>query len=113
MSQYNRFTNPIPEIRATIYYLTEDEGGRKTPVGSGYRGQFYYDGKDWDACQIFIDREICLLGEVVDCYLTTASPNFHIQKLHIGKEFEIREGAKIVGRGTITEILRKDFHIKQ
>lgn len=38
----------IPHLEAEIYYLTEAEGGRKTPVASGYRGQFYYDGKDWD-----------------------------------------------------------------
>ncbi|ANO49162.1 hypothetical protein V8245_12300 [Flavobacterium columnare] len=39
---------PTPYLEAEIYYLTEAEGGRKTPVASGYRGQFYYDGKDWD-----------------------------------------------------------------
>lgn len=111
-NQLNRFMNPIPELRATIYYLSEAEGGRKTSVGNGYRGQFYYDGKDWDACQTFIDKEICLLEESVDCYLTTANPHFHTQKFYIGKEFEVREGAKIVGRGIITEILRDDFFIK-
>ncbi|AEW85062.1 hypothetical protein FCOL_01065 [Flavobacterium columnare ATCC 49512] len=35
-----------PYLEAEIYYLTEAEVGRKTPVATGYRGQFYYDGKD-------------------------------------------------------------------
>ncbi|MCJ1810444.1 MULTISPECIES: hypothetical protein [Flavobacterium] len=38
----------IPHLEAEIYHFTEAEGGRKTPVASGYRGQFYYDDKDWD-----------------------------------------------------------------
>lgn len=109
MTEYNRFTTPIPEIRATIYYLTENEGGRKTSVSNGYRGQFYYDGRDWDACQTFIEQNSCLLGETVDCYLTMASPQYHLGKFYVGKEFEIREGAKIVGKGVITEILNKEF----
>ncbi|MBF0578009.1 elongation factor Tu [Dysgonomonas sp. GY617] len=112
-NQLNRFTNPIPELRANIYYLLEKEGGRKTSVRNGYRGQFHYDGKDWNACQAFIDKEICLLGETVDCYLTTASPQFHIQKFYVGKEFEVREGTRIVGIGIITEILRPDFCLEQ
>ncbi|MBD8389024.1 hypothetical protein [Dysgonomonas sp. BGC7] len=113
MSQYNRFTYPIPEIRASIYYLTEREGGRKTPVSSGYRGQFYYDDTNWDACQTFIGQDVCLLGKTVDCYLTTASPQFHLKQLHIGKVFEIREGARVVGKGIITEVLNPKFLIEQ
>lgn len=28
-----------PEIEAGVYYLSTQEGGRKTPVFNGYRGQ--------------------------------------------------------------------------
>lgn len=108
----NKFTLPNPELRATIYYLTEKEGGRKSPIFSGYRGQFHYDERDWDAAQEFIDTDWCVLGESIDCYLQTLSPQFHQQKFFVGKEFEIREGARIVGRGIITEILREDFRQK-
>ena len=88
-----------PEIEAEIYYLTEDEGGRKTALKSGYRGQFYYNGKDWDAPQEFINKEICELGESVKVYLQTLSSDFHIGKFKINQEFEIREGNKTVGKG--------------
>ena len=99
-----------PELEAEIYYLTTEEGGRKTPLHSGYRGQFFYDSNDWDAPQEFIDKEICNLGETVKVYLKTTRPNFHIGKFFIGKEFEIREGAKTVGKGIITKIMRSDFN---
>lgn len=69
-----------PELEGEIYYLTEQEGGRRNPITSGYRGQFYY------------------------------SPNFHIGQFYVGQGFEIREGTKTVGRGKITQILRNDFN---
>jgi hypothetical protein len=99
-----------PELEAEIYYLTEQEGGRKTAVGNGYRGQFYYNGKDWDAPQQFLDKEICNPGETVKVYLQTLSTDFHVGHFFVGQEFETREGAKTFGRGKITRILRPDFN---
>ena len=99
-----------PELEADIYYLTIEEGGRKGYVASGYRGQFYYNGKDWDAPQEFIEKEICNLGETVKVHLQTISTDFHVGQFLAGQKFEIREGAKIVGRGKITKILRSDFN---
>lgn len=100
-----------PELEAEIYYLQHEEGGRKSPVYSGYRGQFYYDGQDWDAPQLFVDKEIYNPGETVKAYLQTLSPKAHIGKFYVGKEFEIREGAKTVGKGRITKVIRSDFKV--
>ena len=111
MEQKFKLTNP--ELEAEIYYLTTEEGGRKTAIHSGYRGQFSYDGHDWDAPQEFIDKEICNLGETVKVYLQTTRPEIHTGRFFLGKEFEIREGAKIVGKGKITKIMRSDFIIRQ
>ena len=99
-----------PELRADIYYLTEQEGGRRTPVASSYRGQFHYNGKDFDAMQQFIDKSWCKLGDTVQVFLQTASPEFHAGQFFVGKNFEIREGSQIVGKGTITKIMRPDFN---
>ena len=99
-----------PELQAEIYYLLEQEGGRKTAVASSYRGQFHYNGKDFDAIQQFIDKPGCQLGDTVKVFLQTASPEFHAGQFYVGKEFEIREGSKIVGKGVITKILRPDFN---
>ena len=99
-----------PEFEAEIYYLTEKEGGRKTPVNSGFRGQFHYNDKDWDAPQEFIDKEFCNLGESVKVKMQTLSPDYHIGQLFVGQNFEIREGDKIVGKGKISKIIRQDFN---
>jgi hypothetical protein len=110
MTDPQTYKVPKPELQADIYYLTEQEGGRKTPVASGYRGQFHYNGKDFDAMQQFIDKSWCQLGDTVQVFLQTASPEFHAGQFYVGKDFEIREGSKIVGKGTITKILRPDFY---
>ena len=44
-----------PELQADIYYQAENEGGRKTPVASRYRGQYNYDLNDFDATKRFVD----------------------------------------------------------
>lgn len=97
------------DLQAEIYYLTAEEGGRKSSVATGYRGQFYYDGKNWDAPQAFLDKDICKPGESVIVNLSTLSPIYHYGKFYIGKEIETREGAKIVGKGKITKIYNQKF----
>lgn len=109
MSNSNKYKLREPQLEAEIYYLTEQEGGRKTAVNNGYRGQFHYNGKDWDTPQQFIDKETCNLGETVKVYLQTLSPDFHIGHFFVGQEFETREGSKIVGKGKITRIIRPDI----
>ena len=106
--------NFTPELKAEIYYLKHDKEnniGRSKPVFSGYRGQFYYDGQNWDAPQNFINKDSCSPGESVEVYLETISKEAHIGKFFIGKEFEIREGARIIGKGKILEVIRKDFQL--
>lgn len=96
-------------FQAKIYYLTSEEGGRKTAVNSGYRGQLYYDGYDWDAPQSFIDKITCNPGETVLADFTTLSPFFHYGKFFVDKQIEIKEGRKVVGRGKITKIYSNIF----
>ena len=110
MNDLSNFKLTNPELEADIYYLTTDEGGRKTPVATSYRGQFHYDNHDWDAMQQFLDKEWCEPGDTVKVLLQTASPYFHCGNFYIGKEFEIREGSKIVGKGKISKVLRQDFN---
>ncbi|MDU1903700.1 MAG: hypothetical protein E6772_02860 [Dysgonomonas sp.] len=113
MNKFDRDKYPHPpELEAQVYYLTTQEGGRVTPVATGYRGQFYYDGNNYDAPQEFVDKETCSPGESVKAYFRTLSPHYHIGKFYEGKEFEIREGARVVGKGIITKVLREDFNIK-
>ncbi len=109
MNDPSNFKLTNPELEADIYYLSTDEGGRKTSVATSYRGQFHYDNHDWDAMQQFLGKEWCELGDTVKVLLQTASPDFHCGKFFVGKEFEIKEGSKVVGRGKISKVLREDF----
>ncbi len=93
------------DVEAEIFFLTIPEGGRKTPTASGYRGQFYYDGRDWDAIYEYQTSELVCPGQQVAVYIFLASPWNHVGKLFVGKEFLIREGARTVARGRITKIL--------
>ena len=100
------------DIEARITYLTAKEGGRSTPVFSGYRGQFHYGGNDWDAPQVFIDKEQVEPGESVRAYLGFLSPREHIGNIHVGMGFQVREGARIVGKGVVTKILELEQSAK-
>lgn len=97
---------PLPDdIEAEIYYLTAEEGGRKTPIFTGYRGQFYYNGNDWDAPQKFKDVEFVNPGGTVRACIGFVSPNKHHGQISVGMKFEVREGTRTVGKGTVTKIL--------
>jgi translation elongation factor EF-Tu-like GTPase len=95
----------LPDIEAEIRFLTAEEGGRHTPARSGYRPQFYYDGHDWDALQEYPDVEWVHPGETARTLLWFLSPDAQLGRVHEGMEFEVREGARVVGRGRVTKIL--------
>jgi len=101
------------DIEAKIYYLTSKEGGRSTPVFSGYRGQFYYNGLDYDAPQEFPDVTEVKPGETVRAYLAFLTPQLHANSIHKGMDFLIREGARTVGKGKVTKILELEVSAKR
>jgi translation elongation factor EF-Tu-like GTPase len=93
------------DIEAEIYFLTPAEGGRATPAFDHYRPQFYYDGHDWDARHVYPDVKQVNPGDTVRAYLGFLSPAEHLGKVHREMPFEIREGARTVGRGKVTKVL--------
>lgn len=93
------------DIEVEMTFLTTEEGGRRTPTGSGYRPQFHYDDHDWDAIHEYIDVERVMPGDTVKAYLAFLSPECHVGKLYVGQEFLIREGSRTIAKGRITRIL--------
>ena len=93
------------DIEASIYFLTAAEGGRLAPVFDDYRPQFYYDGHDWDARHVYPDVMHVNPGDTVRVYLGFVSPDAHLGKVFPDMAFEIREGARTVGRGRVTKLL--------
>jgi len=93
-----------PHIKAEIYYLTPEEEGRSAAIHTGYRGQFHFNQTDWDARQEFIGKTSCQPGESVETLIQFATVH-QLIPLFKGLKFEIREGIKIIGIGTVTEII--------
>jgi translation elongation factor EF-Tu-like GTPase len=98
------------EIEANIRYLTTEEGGRRTPVGSGYRGQFFYGGEDYDGFQYFPDLPegaMVELGTTVRALVRFRHERWedvHSKRITVGMPFQIREGSRIVGQGVVTRV---------
>lgn len=62
------------DIEAKIYFLAPEEGDRFTPAFTGYRPQFYYNDRDWDASHIYPDVDVAKPAETVRAYLGFLSP---------------------------------------
>ncbi len=93
-----------PHIEAQIEFISTSLGGPTRPRHSGYRGQFYYNGGDWDAVQTYLDGDIAHPGQTVKTILTFLSPKEHLRKISVGMPFLIREGHRAVAFGSVTKI---------
>ncbi len=92
---------PHSRFAATVHLLSAAEGGRRTPISTGYRPQFFV-------------RTTSVVGEVDLGGSRTASPGDSVDMtvalgrpvaLDAGLGFAIREGGKTVGAGTVTALL--------
>jgi elongation factor Tu len=100
-----------PHIEATITVLRTEEGGRKNPVYQGYRPQFNWQNSDWDAkydMGVEVGVEVAKPGGTFACEITlsTGAQEEILPKMETGMEFELREGARVIARGTITKIIK-------
>ena len=85
---------------ADLHLLTQDEGGRHSPISSGYRPQIYLNKADV-TCVITFNQENILPGDDATVTITL------VDKMAIkeNQEFTIREGSKKVGTGVIKAII--------
>jgi elongation factor Tu len=92
---------PSRRFTAQVYVLSAREGGRTTPVSSGYRPQFYIRTGDVvgdvDLGEVAVARPGDTVTVTVE--LGRAVP------LESGLGFAIREGGRTVGAGTVTAVL--------
>ncbi|MFE2431757.1 elongation factor Tu [Streptomyces sp. NPDC059373] len=92
---------PSRRFRARVYVLPTAEGGRRTPVASGYRPQFYIRTADVVGDVDLGEAGIALPGETVEMTVELGRP----VPLEAGLGFAIREGGRTVGAGTVTELI--------
>ena len=93
------------DLEVDVIFLPASAGGRQSPVSSGYRPQFHYDGNDWDAVQTYPEVEQVNPGDAVRAFLTFANPEMHVGKIGVGTMFLLREGHRTVGYGRVRQVL--------
>ncbi|WP_328460001.1 elongation factor Tu [Streptomyces sp. NBC_00448] len=93
VTTHRRFT-------AHVYFVPAAEGGRHTPVATGYRPQFYIRTADVVGDVSLGSEGMALPGDTADIAveLGRALP------LEPGLGFAIREGGRTVGAGTVTSL---------
>ncbi|GAA3715327.1 elongation factor Tu [Nonomuraea antimicrobica] len=85
---------------ARVYLLTPEEGGRRRPIASGYRPQFYLRTTD-------VPGELVLPGELEALPGDTVEVTVALGKavaVEPGLGFAIREGGLTVGAGTVLTV---------
>jgi elongation factor Tu len=85
---------------ASIYLLPAAEGGRRTPVTSGYRPQFFVRTADVVGVLDLGPVAVARPGDRVTAAVTLGQP----VALDPGLGFAIREGGRTVGAGTVTAL---------
>jgi elongation factor Tu len=93
---------PHSLVKAEVYILKKEEGGRHTPFHNKYRPQFYIRTLD-------VTGEITL-PEGVEMVMPGDNVSINIELIYpvacsVGLRFAIREGGRTVGAGQITELL--------
>ena len=93
---------PHKKVKAEVYVLSKEEGGRHTPFFSGYRPQFYFRTTDITG--------VINLPEGVEMVMPGDNSQFLVEliapiAMEAGLRFAIREGGRTVGSGVVTEII--------
>ncbi|MFB6934471.1 elongation factor Tu [Streptomyces chartreusis] len=91
---------PRSRFTAQVYVLSAREGGRTTPVVTGYRPQFYIRTADVVGDIDLGDVGVARPGETVTMTVELGRE----VPLEPGLGFAIREGGRTVGAGTVTAV---------
>ncbi|MFC9630858.1 elongation factor Tu [Streptomyces mirabilis] len=93
---------PSRRFSAQVYVLSTGEGGRTTPVSTGYRPQFYIRTADVVGDVDLGERAVARPGDTVTMTVELGRE----VPLEPGLGFAIREGGRTVGAGTVTSVDR-------
>ncbi|MET7972609.1 elongation factor Tu [Streptomyces mirabilis] len=91
---------PSSRFTAQVYVLSTREGGRTTPVSTGYRPQFYIRTADVVGDVDLGERAVARPGDTVTMTVELGRE----VPLEPGLGFAIREGGRTVGAGTVTSV---------
>ncbi|MFG2503654.1 elongation factor Tu [Streptomyces sp. NPDC048441] len=92
--------SPRRRFTAQVYVLSAKEGGRSTPITTGYRPQFYLRTADVVGDVDLGDTAVARPGDTVTMMVELGRD----MPLETGLGFAIREGGRTVGAGTVTAV---------
>ena len=93
---------PHTKFNGEIYVLTKEEGGRHTPIFSGYRPQFYFRTTDVTGTITLPEGvEMVMPGDRVTVVGELITPIAMEKQLR----FAIREGGRTISAGVVSEII--------
>ena len=92
------------KISAKIYLLRTEEGGRKTPLFTGYRPAVYFGNRQADGLIVFNCKDTPALGGEYTVTIALAHPEYLGDALRKDATFDCREGPKIIGRGKVLDV---------
>ena len=92
-------------IQAIVIFFTADQGGRRTPIISGYRPTLLLDESQASDCMImFPDTPLVCPGNVHSVVsITILHPNL-VPSLDVDCEFGLFEGIRQIGVGRVTHL---------
>ncbi|MEU6996601.1 elongation factor Tu [Streptomyces sp. NPDC046465] len=91
---------PRRRFTAQVYVLSAREGGRRTPIATGYRPQFYIRTADVVGDVDLGDAAVARPGDTVTMTVELGRD----VPLETGLGFAIREGGRTLGAGTVTGV---------
>jgi elongation factor Tu len=96
---------PHTQFEANLYVLTKEEGGRHTPILSGYKPQFYIRTTDVTGSVSFKDsgKQMAIPGDVDVSIVVELEKPVAIEE---GMRFAVREGGRTIGAGLVSKIIK-------
>ncbi len=99
--------NQPHDIEGTLQLLATQQGGRQTPALSGYRPQHkLHDNYHASGQHTYLGTGQVAPGETANVAVTFATPDVYPHSLWVGREIDVLEGPRVVGKLTVTHILK-------
>lgn len=92
---------PVTKFSASIYALTQEEGGRHKPFFTNYAPQFFFRTANvTGSVKLAEDKQMVMPGDNAEVQCELLVP----MAVHEGQRFAFREGGRTVGAGVVSKL---------
>lgn len=103
----------LMDISARIYMLSTEEGGRWTPIFSGYRPALYFGERQTDGAITLHGCERVMPGKQCQVSIRLLHPEHLGHALKPNATFALKEGLRVVGWGTVLKVDLTNANIRE